>query len=295
MRSNALFVTVVGSQESWLQMKILEACMRMFGDEMSQSRFLIFNADGENAPVKFMSAENIEIQALTVPVEIRQYIFATKVAAMAQAEKIALGDYKTITWIDQDCLILNPPLLYILNDDMDAAFRPVHIQNVGLRSEDPLDEYWRRIYLACGMKDIEARVDSFVDGVHLRAYFNTHAFSVDPNKGLMSVWLEIFTKLVTDQGFQASCCTDRRHQVFLFQAILSALIIREVKLDRIRILPPVYNYPYNLQTTIPMEKRVRSIDNLVTLTYEGKPIDPEKVKDIEIPAPYYDFLKRMSL
>jgi len=31
---------------------------------------------------------------------------------------------------------------------------------------------------------------------------------------------------------------------------------------------------------------------LIVLTYEDKIIDPEKIADIEIPEPYYDFLKR---
>ncbi len=260
---------------------------------MSSSSLLLFDPLGGSFPVEFKMAGNIEIQPLELSKKIGEYLFADKVAAMAEAEKLARNDYKTITWIDPMCLILKPPILYRLDEKVDAALRPVHIQNIGLRLVDPLDEYWSNIYKACGVTDVNMAVDSFVDRQRLRAYFNTHIFSIDPARGLMGLWLEVFSRLVTDIEFQARCCQDLRHRIFLFQAILSTLLVKGLGHERIRILPILYNYPYNLQESIPLESRIKSLNDLVSLTYEDKTLDPDKVTDIEIPEPYYEFLKHL--
>ncbi len=99
--------------------------------------------------------------------------------------------------------------------------------------------------------------------------------------------------MVTDTAFQSTSCQDQRHRIFLFQAILSTLLDRELSPSRMLILPPFYNYPYNLQSSIPVEKRISSLHNLVSLTYEGKTLDPDKITDIDIPEPYHEFLKRV--
>jgi hypothetical protein len=293
MKSNILFISYADSLEEWVRVRTLEKSLRRFGGEISRSRILVYDVLGEGIPEDFTFLEDVEVQELSVPAGIRKYIFAAKVTAMAQAEVDHPEESQTLAWIDPSCLIMNPPLLYKLDDGSQAAFRPVHIQNVGLRADDPLDRYWSCIYKACGLKDNKTQVDSFVDGQTLRAYFNTHAFSISPAIGLMNTWLEVFTSLVLDRDFQISCCQDIRHQVFLFQAILSALLVREVTPDRLRILPPSYNYPCNLQSSIPLEKRINSMDHVVSLTYEGKTLDPDQITDIEIPAPYYDFLKQV--
>ena len=175
---------------------------------------------------------------------------------------------------------------------LQAAFRPVHIRNVGLALEDELDDYWRRIYQAVGIEDILLPVDSFVDGQRLRAYFNTHAFSIKSGLGLMQRWLEIFMQLVTDATFQSGPCSEQRHRIFLFQAVLSALVAKELPAGGIRVLPETYNYPYNLQEKVPAGKRASSLAGLVSLTYEGRDLNPDSIRDIAIPEPYYSFLKQ---
>ncbi len=163
MKNKTLLVSLVESPEDWTDLKILEASLRSFGGEMNGTRMMIFVPEGKETSLISRDEENIEIRHLEISEQINNYWFAARVTAMAQAEKIAMDDYGTITWIDPVCLILNPPLLYRLDENTDAAFRPVHIQNVGLRVDDPLDDYWRGIYQACGIQDVEEIVDSFVD------------------------------------------------------------------------------------------------------------------------------------
>ncbi len=292
MKSNILLISYADSPEEWVRVKILEESLRRFGGEMSHSRILVYDVLGDGIPESISFLEDVEVRKLDVPAGIRNYLFATKVIAMAQAEAEHPDQSLTLTWIDPSCLILNPPGLYELDHNNQAAFRPVHIQNVGLQVKDPLDDYWHSIYQAAGFEDTSRSIESFVDGQLLRVYFNTHAFSIKSGYGLMGRWLELFTRLVKDSEFQTNCCQDQKHRIFLFQAVLSAMIAQALTEEAIRILPPTYNYPYNLQAQIPAGIRASSLSDLVSITYEGRSLDPQKVKDIEISEPIRSFLKQ---
>lgn len=285
-----LWVTYADSAESWQQVSLAIASLRSFGGDLRYSPVRVFHPE-ESIPPQGRSLAGIDLQPLCIPDGIRAYWFAGKVSAMARAEMDFKDQFHTLTWIDPSCLILNSPELYMLTGTSQAAFRPVHIQNVGLRRDQALDEYWRRIYQTVGLEDTATTAESFIDGQCLRAYYNTHAFSIDPRLGLMGRWLEAFTRLVMDADFQAACCRDERHRIFLFQALLSALVVKSVPADQVRILPPAYNYPYNLQASIPSDRLAASLDQLVSLTYEGRKMDPALVTDIDIPKPYREFLR----
>ncbi|MCI0475215.1 MAG: hypothetical protein L0Y55_03135, partial [Anaerolineales bacterium] len=112
----------------------------------------------------------------------------------------------------------------------------------------------------------------------------------NPQKGLLRRWFELFEKLVGNQEFQARACADERHQVFLFQAILSALLVTSLDPQRIHILPPTYNYPYNLHARVPLEHRAHALNDLVCFTYEERSIDPSAMTDITIREPLKTWL-----
>jgi hypothetical protein len=294
-KEDILFVTCVSSVDEWQNVIRLIASLRSFGGIMSRSPFLVFHImERVNIPESSLLLDN-DVRPLDVPADICQYWYGFIPAAMAQAEQLFGDRYPTLTWINPACLILNPPLMYHLDGKTQVAFRPVHIRNIGSRRVDPVDKYWQRIYRACGIEEVMVDVESFVDEQKIRAYYNTHALSIKPGLGLMKLWLEIYASLVTDRGFQADCCQDEKHRIFLFQAVLSALVSRSVDPDQVRLLPPEYNYPYNLQSSIPANKRAVSLDALVSLTYEGRPMDPAGIIDIEVPELYRTFLRQFIL
>ena len=196
------------------------------------------------------------------------YTLAGKVFACARAEALLAGSTDALAWINPDCLVVQPPLLFDLGGEADAAFRPVHIRNVGLPAGDPPDLFWEGIYRAAGAGDAEYTVESFVDGQVLRPYFNTHCFAVNPALGLLQAWGELFTRLVLDEAFQAAACGDGLHRLFLHQAALSVLAVKHVRREKLLILPAEYSYPLHLQEKIPAEKRIRLLDRLVIAAYE---------------------------
>lgn len=278
--SQPIFLTLIRSQKEKFQARILIDSLRAFAGALRDCPIWIF----ETYPCRDLAGDTVRIFPLDVPDAVRDYIFADKVYACAQAEALAMPDVQSLVWIDANCLVVNPPVLFDLGDAFDAAVRPVHIRNVGVLASQPLDDYWKAIHAAVGVSDVAMTVESFVDRQCLHAYFNSHAFAINPAEGLMHRWLEIFERLVCDETFQARACADEMHRLFLFQAVLSALIATTLDQQRIRILPPTYNYPYNLHARVPIEKRAQVLSDLVCFTYEDRAIDPGAMTDISIDA-----------
>ena len=96
--------------------------------------------------------------------------------------------------------------------------------------------------------------------------------------------------LLADADFQASACADDLHRIFLFQALWSALLTAELPRERLRLLPPDYNYPYNLHGRVAPERRAAALNELTSLTYEGRSLAPELVQDVEIREPLRSWL-----
>ncbi len=286
-----LFITKARTASGKKMARRLVESLRTFGGELSRSPVWLFDTCPEEASGIDFAPLDVKVIPLVIPTLLQNYEFGDKVYACAQAEKSAPEGIRSLTWIDITCLVVNPPVEYILNQPIEAAFRPVHIRNVGLRSSEPLDGYWKGIYETLGIGDVERTVESFVDQECIRAYFNTHSFAVNPERGILRRWLDCFEKLLSDQDFQTQACADKTHQVFLHQAVLSAIISSSLSNEELRVLPSTYNYPYHLQGSIPTERRAETINELVTFSAEGNPIDPERVKDIEILEPLRTSLK----
>lgn len=285
-----VFLMLVSTANQRSCARLLIDSIRTFGAAMSHYPIWLFEADPQKAPCKDLERADVRVLPLTVPDSVKHYWFAGKVYACARAEELAAAEVQSLIWFSPDCLIIKPPLLFDLGPSLDAALRPVHIRNIGLPAAEPVDDFWKKIYETVGVEDIEATVESFVDQERIRAYFNSHAFAVNPSKGLLRRWFECFESLVCDQQFQSGPCRDRRYQIFLHQAVLSALIVTLLDPQRVRALPPQYNYPYNLHRSVPPDRRALALNDLVCIAYEDCPLDPSVMDDITIKDPLRSWL-----
>ncbi|KAF0107055.1 MAG: hypothetical protein FD146_2165 [Anaerolineaceae bacterium] len=263
--------------------------LRTFGGDLADAPFWVFAPDPE--PVRAFETGATRLLPLTVPDLVAAYPFGRKVAACARAEQLAPAGTRSLVWVDAAYLFCQPPTLFALGADFDAAFRPAHIRNVGLPPSEPLDAFWGGICAALGVDDVPGAVTSFVDGQLLRTYFNSHAFAVNPALGLMRRWYELFQQLVGDAAFQSAACADDIHQIFLFQALLSALVASSVEPARVRILPPACNYPCNLHERVPAEKRPAALNDVVSFAYEECDIRPGALTGIEVREPLRAWLE----
>ena len=285
-----VFLTLVRTTGERACARILIDSIRSFGGVLSHCPIWLFEADPQKAPCKSMGRIDVQIFSLSVPDTMRHYYYADKVYACAQAEELVAPRVQSLIWIDPVCLIIRPPLLLDLGQSYDAAVRPVHIRNVGLPPAEPLDSFWRKIYGTVGVHDIQTTVETFVDAQRIRSYFNSHAFAVNPAKGLLRRWLERFESLVCDEEFQTSSCQDELHQIFLHQAVLSALLVIMLDPKRVRVLPPDYNYPYNLHQSVPLDRQAPALNDLVCIAYEDRSLDPNVGDDIAIYDPLRSWL-----
>lgn len=289
---SVIFITWVYSKDAKAKARTLIESIRSFAGPLSECPIWVFEAEPQKAPCNDLQAENVKVLSLDLPASLKPYFFTRKVFACQQAEIRADNEVRSLVYLDPGCLIIRPPLLFDLDPGFDAAIRPVHIRNVSNLASEPPDTYWSKIYAILGVKDVEMIVESFVDRQQVRAYFNSAAFAINPSLGLCQRWFQIFETLVNDSEFQSAACQDEWRQIFLHQAILSALIATELIPERLRLLPPEYGYPYNLHFDVIEERKVRALNDLVCVIYEDRPIDPEIVNDIEIHEPLKSWLAK---
>lgn len=285
--SKSVFITYA-SKHNTEDIGLLINSLRAFGGELAEAPFWIFTKN-QDANIQPNDGLN-RLVNLEVPIDVSAYPFGTTVAACAQAEVMVSTQTNSLVWIDPSCLIIQPPELFELGSAFDAAFRPVHIRNIGLSPNDEMDAFWRGIYHSLRLGHLPFTVTSFVDNQCLRPYFNSHAFSINPRLGLMRLWYEHFQQLIRNLSFQSAACPDDLHKIFLFQALLSTLVASRIDPARLRILPSSYNYPYNLHARVPEERRARTLNELVCLTYEERNLRPDMVSDIQILEPLRSWL-----
>ena len=266
--------------------------LRAFGGPLRDCAVWAFVLDPDRVSHALHGMEGVHSFPLALEADCPAYPFAEKVYACARAEEMAGPDVRCLVCLSLDCLIVKPPVLFDLGPapgvaPADAAFRPVHHQNIGSPAHEPLDGFWKGIYRALEVSEMPYTVESFVDGQILRPYFNTHCFAFNPSTGLGQAWWEHFKAVASDRAFQAGPCRDEAHQIFLHQAILSTLVAKQLDWDRVRLLPPEYNYPLNLLDKMPSNRRAPAINSLVNAVYE----DAFPWTGIEVQEPLRSWLR----
>lgn len=262
------FVTAVFSPGQRESARLLVESVRSFGGRLAQCPVWILEMRPESAPCDDMAGPGVEVVRLSVPEALPRYYFTYKVYAWAEVEQWAGPSVRSLVWFNPECLVLQPPVELELAWPVGAAFRPVHIRNVGSLASDPLEPFWEGVYRAAGLDDAGYTVESFVDAQTIRPYYNTHLFSLDPGLELGREWLDCFGALVQDQAYQSAACPDQAHQIFLHQAVLSALLAKRLGPEGIRVLPPEYSYPLHLHGQVPYTRRPASLERLVCPVYE---------------------------
>jgi hypothetical protein len=265
---NTFFVTTTGSAEEENRLALLIDSLRKFGGEFSVSPFWIFSS-GVGSSTPFSNHRNAELFPLSVEAEYRNFPLAGKVFACARAEELA-AEGQSMVWMSFGCLIINPPVLFSLPKDYEAAFRPVHHKNIGSPVQEPPDGFWRKIYKSVGMTEAPFPVESYLDSQSIRPYFNAHCFSINTGRRMMRIWRDYFSKMIGEEGHPLKPFHDELKQIFLHQALLSTLLAKMVERRRILILPPEYSYPLHLHKEIPERRRFATLNELMCAVYEEK-------------------------
>jgi hypothetical protein len=290
LNDQTCFFILVTSLEGEKHARFLIESLRTFGGDLRACPIWVFLPNRERVSTIYTDLEDVHVFPIEIEEAFSRYYFTYKVHTCALAEELAESEFRSLVWLSPQCLIVNSPDLCDLSPSFDAAFRPVHIRNVGLPVEEPLDAYWREVYRNVGVDDPPYSVESFVDLQELRPYFNSHIFSINPMRGVLRTWLTHFKRMIMDQAFQSGPCQDEVHQIFLHQAILSALLPKILAWERVRILPPEYSYPLHLHHEVPEARRPGSLNDLVCPVYEDAYRFPDTLNGVAVDGFLRDWL-----
>lgn len=268
-----VFLILLQSKNDEQLAGIVIESLRTFGGVLSDAPIWVFVTEPDRVLKVLPHMDGIERFPIRIDADFPSYPFAVKVYACSKAEALAGMEIRSLVWLSLDCLIINPPLLFNLDETAEvpkayAAFRPVHHRNIGSLASEQVDSYWGTIYQTLGVDQMPHKIISYADGQTLRPYFNSHCFSFKPALGLGQAWWHSFQTLVKDQHFQSTSCCGNLNKTFLHQAVLSTLVAKIFPWDRVRILPPEYNFPLNLLDEISDDKKPKTLNQLVNVVYE---------------------------
>jgi hypothetical protein len=136
-----IFITAVCDSEDKAAARLLVQSLRNFGGTYSRVPFWLFDFDEEVNTTNW-EALGVERYRGELTRHLKGHLFSEKVTACAEAEVMTSEHTHSLVWVDPCCLVTRPPALFDLDDAADAAFRPVHIQNVGLLRDGSINPYW---------------------------------------------------------------------------------------------------------------------------------------------------------
>jgi len=284
-----VFLTVVTSPREEHYASILIDSIHDFAGPYRNCEIYVAESGREHMPCEALKACGAKIVTLEMNGRLRGYPLADKVYACAQLERMIGSKPQVLVWMNPECLVLRPPVEFALRPSEAIAVRPVHIKNVGSPRTEPVNDYWLTVFKALGVDPARAfAVESFVDGQKIRAYFNCGMMSIRPERDLCQAWKERFEKLALDKAFQQTL--DKRHALFLHQAVFSAVLVARLQPSEIKMLPPDYGYPLHLHGELPSERKSGSLNDLTTVIYEEYFQDPNWADEIGIQEPLKSWL-----
>ncbi len=278
-----IFSTVMfPTERSATDALLLVESIRTFAGSMSQEPIWCFTPEiGKEIPSTVkdrLLALNVTLIPFEIDREILHFPFTGEVLAAARSEARAIGKTDLIAWLATNTIVLKEPKDFILQDDKNLGFRPVHHTLLGSRFDEPLDPFWTLIYKCCDVPDDRIfAMTTHVDNTRIRPYFNAGILITRPENALLQTWCDTFFKVYQEDEFDKFYDDDEfyDYETFIHQALLSGVILSTMKTDEIQELPPEYNYPLHLHEEDTSSHRPSSLEELVTVRHEGFYSDPE--------------------
>lgn len=205
-----------------------------------------------------------------------QYGSANRVAAAAYIEKTR--NHEVLVVLDSDTLFLREPDEFILPHDVDVLVRPVDLKGVSTTGKaDDCDDYWRELCRSSAVDYDEIPWSrSFVDGQLIKANYNGGLVVSRGGLGIMQRWSDVFFRSI-DAGlrprpgaasFRSGVGIVESEAAELWGSNQAALSLAVWSVtQKVRELPPTYNYPLHLHGNIDSTFAVNIFPNLVHVHY----------------------------
>ena len=228
----------------------------------------------------FRACDVIYIDA-AVNKRFAQFGLANKIYACAYAERVA--PQNVLVFLDSDTVITSEPSALELPAGVDAAVRPVDFGSPGAEGNyaegsdywrthfrrpcstgpgDPFDDYWMRLYALFNLGDPEWYVQSTLDRLRIRAWFNSGLVAVRRAAGVFARWRDDFEAIVDANLLPPD---GRIHYAEQLSLATSLTRVRE----RVTILDDAYNYPLSGRPRMASPLREMQLHELVHVHYNS--------------------------
>ncbi len=263
--SDLIFACMSLDTASVRQMLLLAESLRRWGGELSDAPFWLLVPRGEEAYLEGfqgrLSGADVRIADFEVDLQAASFPFARKVLAAAEAERLAEDAASTLVWMDSGALILQSPAGLQLPRGIRLAARPVDLALIGSRYEEPPDAFWKLIYRECGVPEEQLYpMQSSVDRINIRPYFNAGLLAVQPHDGLLQAWRDDFLRLHMIPEFEPFYLANPRYRIFMHQAVLAGTLLARLSPAEILLLPATVNYPLHFHQRFPTAERPASLE-----------------------------------
>jgi len=272
MNKSIIFAAYAETDEQLQHTVYMTESIREFAGQCADAPTWIFIPDKYTDPdtvlINRLRSMGVEIKTSTVPNESLWLYYAGKVFAAGIAEAEANGKCDILVWMDEDTIVLQEPVDFILDDNISFAYRPVMHNRSGSLYIEPPDEFWGRIYGILNIND-ESLFSMVTPGDQqtIRTYFNAGLLVVRPEKAILRKWAEDFKTLYFDSVLVEMCKEDITKRIFLHQTPLVGALNTLNRTQMIE-LPGTYNYPIFFHQQYEAVGEFCSIKDIITLRYD---------------------------
>jgi hypothetical protein len=283
-----VFATYAENEEQLHHVLLLTESIRTFAGRFQEAPIWLFIPENlartQEKTIAKLGSLHVEVNVSHTPKEALPFYFAGKTFAAAKCEAQAEGKTRVLVWMDEDTIVLDEPFEVTLDDKTHLGYRPVMHKNIGSLYEEPLDEFWAKVYEKLGVSDDAVfPMMTVASRETLRPYFNAGLLVVKPERGILRRWAESFRVLYQDSVFVEMVEADMYKRIFLHQAALAGAILNHLRKNEITELPDKFNYPLFFKQMYGAEEEFESIDGVVSFRYDVyfKNPDPDWSKKLK--------------
>lgn len=258
---SVVFIACVESGNLENQALLLFRSIRKYAGRYKDASIYSFQPRGGNLLKKetldAFSELNVTHNDEVLNTEFQYYPMSNKIFACAKAEERLKEDI--LVFLDSDTVVVNEPGDFELTEGVVTAVCPVHSKNRGSTGRgDPNDRYWEKLYSICNAPEAPF-VETVVDHIRIRAYWNAGLIVVRRSSGLFRQWKDDFLKLMGVGHIP------KGHINNMDQLALAATLAKVA--DRVKILDYRYNYPLPKRSLLVQPYCDAELDDLVHIHY----------------------------
>ncbi|NMG06336.1 hypothetical protein [Brasilonema sp. UFV-L1] len=206
---------------------------------------------------KAFEALGVIHQQLPINTDFHHFYLANKPLVFAYAEQTIDADI--LVFLDSDKCFFSEPKEFLLPPGCNVAIRPEYGKGIGSTgSQDPQDEYWKKLYEVLGVKR-EIFVNTPIGNKRIRGYWNSGLLAVRRNAGILTACKENFEKVMYLK------ISPPQGNYFVEQSVFSATLCSLE--ENVFNFSFGYSYPLPLHNRLSKQAQINSFEKIASIHY----------------------------